>query len=476
MENHPIPQDVTGFQFRLIGSMTVKQFGYLSAGVIAAVIVFYMPVFILLKLIFVPLFAATGFSLAFVPLEGRPLDAMLGYYLKALLSPNQFVFQKGMGHFSFDTVAVPAAPLPVRLPIAVQKGPRETAPPPNKQKQLNAYLQQLSSGSKTPTDKKEAEFISAILQEATPLPHAPVDMPLSVMTTPAPSPISLPPLEEKKDEVVETEEKKEEIQIKTPAPPPPVQEIGSAAPVILKVDAASSVDTKVLQEIEDTLQKEREELKKQEEALQAQKAQEEKEQLKKREEAKLMTEKAQQVALENKMTHDKLLELERSMQEMLSQKQLLEQELQKMKDQLAKAPVQKTFTPSVAQDTPKQQTQFVKQVTGDQTTKRGLPPSADVPNVLLGVVKDSRDNILPNILIEVKDTEGNPVRAFKTNQLGQFASATPLSNGTYTIEFEDTRGKNNFDTIELVAKGEILLPLEVISHDLREELRKELFS
>ena len=56
MENHPIPQDVTGFQFRLIGSMTVKQFGYLSAGVIAAVIVFYMPIFILLKRIFVPLF------------------------------------------------------------------------------------------------------------------------------------------------------------------------------------------------------------------------------------------------------------------------------------------------------------------------------------------------------------------------------------------------------------------------------------
>src|SRR4029078_4817137 len=106
--------------------------------------------------------------------------------------------------------------------------------------------------------------------------------------------------------------------------------------------------------------------------------------------------------------------------------------------------------------------------------KKGLPPPADVPNVLLGVVKDSRENILPNILIEVKDAEGNPVRAVKTNQLGQFASATPLSNGTYTMEFEDTRGKNNFDTIELVAKGEILLPLEVISHDLREELRKEL--
>jgi len=83
---------------------------------------------------------------------------------------------------------------------------------------------------------------------------------------------------------------------------------------------------------------------------------------------------------------------------------------------------------------------------------------------------------LPGILVEIKDEEGNPVRAFKTNGLGQFASATPVANGTYTIEFEDPKGSNKFDAISIIAKGEIMEPLEVISEDEREDLRKMLFS
>jgi hypothetical protein len=96
-------------------------------------------------------------------------------------------------------------------------------------------------------------------------------------------------------------------------------------------------------------------------------------------------------------------------------------------------------------------------------------------NLLVGIVKDPRGNILSNILVEVKDSQGNPVRAFKTNTLGQFASATPLLNGTYTLVFEDPQGKQKFDAVEITADGSIISPLEVISSDAREELRKELF-
>jgi len=84
-------------------------------------------------------------------------------------------------------------------------------------------------------------------------------------------------------------------------------------------------------------------------------------------------------------------------------------------------------------------------------------------------VKDARGNVLPNILIEVKDNDENPVRAFKTNQLGQFASATPLLNGTYTILFEDPAKTHNFDAIQIEVTGEIMQPVEVISHDQRED-------
>ena len=110
------------------------------------------------------------------------------------------------------------------------------------------------------------------------------------------------------------------------------------------------------------------------------------------------------------------------------------------------------------------------------TKSVGLPSTPEFPNVISGIVKDPRGNPLANILVEVKDPQGNAVRAFKTNALGQFASATALSNGEYIVDFEDPRGQNKFDSISFKAIGEIILPIEVISVDTREELRRSLFN
>src|SRR5581483_4523140 len=115
-------------------------------------------------------------------------------------------------------------------------------------------------------------------------------------------------------------------------------------------------------------------------------------------------------------------------------------------------------------------TQNVRTIPKGQENQAGILKAPDSPNVIMGIIKDPRGNVLPNILVEVKDQNDNPVRAFKTNQLGQFASATPLQNGTYTVSFEDAAGKSKFDTIELTAAGEILQPLEILSTDEREEL------
>ncbi|EKD86655.1 MAG: hypothetical protein ACD_37C00201G0001, partial [uncultured bacterium] len=72
--------------------------------------------------------------------------------------------------------------------------------------------------------------------------------------------------------------------------------------------------------------------------------------------------------------------------------------------------------------------------------------------------------------------DNNPVRAFKTNGLGRFASATSLANGKYILIFEDSKGTNKFDSIQIEAIGNPIIPLEVISVDAREELRRSLFN
>jgi len=109
-EQHPIPQDVTGFQFKLIGTMTVKQFGYVAAGVIMAVVVYYLPLHsafgVLVKVLLVPLFGASGAIISFVPIDGRPIDLMATNFIKALFSPNQYIYHRQGRVLSFDAVTV----------------------------------------------------------------------------------------------------------------------------------------------------------------------------------------------------------------------------------------------------------------------------------------------------------------------------------------------------------------------------------
>ena len=133
-----------------------------------------------------------------------------------------------------------------------------------------------------------------------------------------------------------------------------------------------------------------------------------------------------------------------------------------------------TFDPSLA--TPPATTQRVRKVPPGLEKTVGIPSAPDTPNLITGILKDSRGNPLPNILVEVKDTDSNPVRAFKTNGLGKFVSATPLSNGKYIISFEDSAEQHQFDAIEIEATGEPIMPLEIISVDAREQLRRELFN
>ncbi len=101
MDNHPIPQDVTGFQFKLIGNMTVKQFAYLATGIVLAAILLQLPVNILIKFPFCAFFAIFGAGLAFFPVSGRPMDLMIGNYIKALIRPTQFVYEKIGGQIYF---------------------------------------------------------------------------------------------------------------------------------------------------------------------------------------------------------------------------------------------------------------------------------------------------------------------------------------------------------------------------------------
>jgi hypothetical protein len=82
-------------------------------------------------------------------------------------------------------------------------------------------------------------------------------------------------------------------------------------------------------------------------------------------------------------------------------------------------------------------------------------------NLLSGFIHDPQGKIIEAAILEIRDTAGNPVRAFRTNKLGQFRSATPLPSGLYEIETE--KEGYRFDIIKVELKGEILSPIEIVS-------------
>ncbi|HCM82520.1 TPA: hypothetical protein DIS60_04130 [Patescibacteria group bacterium] len=86
---------------------------------------------------------------------------------------------------------------------------------------------------------------------------------------------------------------------------------------------------------------------------------------------------------------------------------------------------------------------------------------------------------MPGVLVTVKDKDGVPLRALKTNKLGQFAASTQLSNGTYVVEVEDPRERFVFDRVQITVNGTIMPALQIIAKSKRaldrEKLAKEIF-
>lgn len=88
-----------------------------------------------------------------------------------------------------------------------------------------------------------------------------------------------------------------------------------------------------------------------------------------------------------------------------------------------------------------------------------IPSRPKNPNIVVGMVTDNEGKILENVIIEIQDKSGNPVRALRSNQLGQFKISTPLSDGKYIVTAE--KEGYDFDILEIEAQGKVIQPLKV---------------
>jgi len=398
MEQHPVPQNVTTFQFRLIGDMTIKQFGYLVGGAIVAYIMFKLPLPFFFTWPLAVLSAVSGFGLAFVPIEERPMDVWVLSFFKSIYSPTQYVWSRK----------------PVQAPVTAPPALQQIKPAPASRKGdilQNIFIPTPPAGGSTP--KKGAfDWLSDLW---TPRPKT---------VTPAALQTTLP-----------------------------ARAMDFSLPPIVKPVAS------VAQALADTQKKE-----------------------------SVLEEKLKKLAseLEGKnAAESRVLELQTQLTELLSEREKMNQEMANLRKQTA--PTQNEPTRPLAperSDGGRATTQMPKNPTiqiiqPGRAVKVGLPRLTTFPNIVTGIVKDKDKNLLPGVLVTVKDKDGVPLRALKTNRLGQFAASTQLPNGTYLVEIEDPRLRFTFDRAQITLNGTIVPALEIFAKTEKEitraKLEKELF-
>lgn len=116
MEEHAIPRQITTFEFKLIGVITVKQFLYLLLfGSLGYVVYALTPIqfFNILSGVAV---GGIGAAIAFLRINERPLDIWIKNLITRLISPSQYYYDKNGERKDYD-------PLPAAL---IQKAPVPT--------------------------------------------------------------------------------------------------------------------------------------------------------------------------------------------------------------------------------------------------------------------------------------------------------------------------------------------------------------
>lgn len=94
MQAHRIPQHVTGFESRILGNFTAKQFVYIAVAIIAAFFIFTALPPTFSTIIITAVVGLFGFVFALANVQGRSMDEWAIHFVNALMSTPQFVWEK----------------------------------------------------------------------------------------------------------------------------------------------------------------------------------------------------------------------------------------------------------------------------------------------------------------------------------------------------------------------------------------------
>jgi hypothetical protein len=424
MEQHAIPRQITSFEFKLIGFMTLRQFLYLVVAFPIAYIVYALFPIPILNILLAFIVAMIGVIIAFLPYQDRSLDIWAKNLWKRLQNPTQYYYHKRNDplYFLKDLyfLADPhhmLAHIESKEKLAQYLAMTKQRPRANYQKkQIGALLQAPTNALQTSTapivPQDTAHAPSAAMQAAMKVSAAPAAPSMPQSPAPAvPKPVMPPapvvpaiqsgpqtplhpiaqttptpaaPLPAAKPVMMQTEV----IQPKTPAPapvvqapvvipPPPPAPVVSApsAPVVATVTPPSSIP-------------------------------------------------------------------------------------------MPSAP--QTPAPVIQPQVQLPQAPLVQQAPAAPIQAKVIPPQGQAGNqpFFSGVVRTSKRIPVPGILVYIKDDKGNPLRLMKSNPHGVFATFNPLPPGDYTFEIKDPTGTYFFDTMKVPVRESNSIPVEFMSKEI----------
>lgn len=401
---HPIPQNVTNFEFHLVGDMTLKQFGYLATGLGIAFLFFVtlatpMP-FVAWPVIVVS--SLLGVAFAFLPIQERPLDHWVGAFFGAIFKPTKLQYNSKI--ISKDD--------------------------PFFEKRLNAYLKVQRAASE--------EVLSPLAAVSNNLPHKPSMADRLLKETAGQAPAEIPndkyQMTNTKPTAPQLFEPELEALPQSRRPLPPLDQA-------VKEEAPKSEDLKKTVDL----------------AKEAQ------------------TTQAKILRIEQQLSQVKTVAAKpgvdpkfyvEQFEGLLSELSELNKKASETAHELAvlshgpTSQMATTPSPAGASQSP------VPAAKPVPIAPKSVPTLnlTTFPNVINGIVTDSQGNYLEGAIIVAHDKQNLPVRALKSNKLGQFVAATPLPNGVYTIVTE----KDNlvFETVSVELKGEILKPILIAAKRL----------
>lgn len=115
MEQHPVPQQISSYQFRLVGDMTLKQFFQVASGVGISLLFYASTLHPAIKWPLIIFFTALGAALAFLPFQERPLETWIISFFKSIYSPTIYYWQASKQKpvfFRADANPIPLTPVP----------------------------------------------------------------------------------------------------------------------------------------------------------------------------------------------------------------------------------------------------------------------------------------------------------------------------------------------------------------------------